>query len=98
MRKFIISFAVMAISASVILSVNENRKLDSLIAVNAEALASGEVTLMGKCEDEMNDCIAICESCNRQFYARTILAAHMMLQCNVQNAQINIKSLCFKSK
>lgn len=70
MRKFIISFAVMAISASVILSVNENRKLDSLIAVNAEALASGEVTLMGKCEDEMNDCIAICESCKRQFYAK----------------------------
>ena len=42
MRKFIISFAVMAISAFVILSVNENRKFDSLISVNAEALAKVE--------------------------------------------------------
>lgn len=50
MRNVIISFAVMAISAFVILSVNENRKFDSLISVNAEALAKVE-------QPDVNDCI-----------------------------------------
>lgn len=69
MKKVIFSFAVIAVSASAILAVNASRNLDSLIETNAEALARSEVTLNGHCEEEMNDCIAQCNTCKRWFYA-----------------------------
>ena len=57
MKKVLISFAVLAISAAAIIAVNANNRMDEQFEANVEALAGGE------------DIIEICDSWCRNSYS-----------------------------
>lgn len=69
MKKIFISFAVLAVSAIVIVAVNANSKLDNLFESNVEALAAGEgavVTL--PCVQATSICYFLAKDANGNYY------------------------------
>lgn len=69
MKKIFISFAVLAVSAIVIVAVNANSKLDNLFESNVEALAAGEgavVTL--PCVQATSICYFMAKDANGNYY------------------------------
>ena len=61
--------AVTLASFAIIVTSSVNLKNTDLIGLNIDALARGETVLMGSCKEEIQDCVAVCRSCNRAFYA-----------------------------
>lgn len=69
MKKIFISFAVLAVSAIVIVAVNATSKLDNLFESNVEALAAGEgavVTL--PCVQATSICYFLAKDANGNYY------------------------------
>ena len=69
MNKIFIAGASVVVVAAAIISIRLNRISDSLFTSNVDALARNETVLMGSCKEELRDCVAVCRSCNRAFYA-----------------------------
>lgn len=49
MKKFMISFAVLAVSATAIIAINANNRMDEQFEGNVEALAEGEIIVGELC-------------------------------------------------
>lgn len=54
MKKVLISFAVLAVSAAAIIAVNANNRMDEQFEANVEALADGEIFIGQICAYDIN--------------------------------------------
>lgn len=54
MKKILISFAALAVSAAAIIAVNANNRMDEQFEANVEALADGEISIGQICVYDIN--------------------------------------------